>query len=216
MGKGQIFIIIAVVTIVVIVLIKTSLNLISILENKRFVELGLERLEFQNLRKELSKLLQVSYNLTNISTNVNDFMSFAKEAFLNRATILTGIGLTASFTQVTRNIDIPLNVTVMNYLDEDIVSLNLSFNNSQQNFTSFAKSSVLVTNFTFTTQSDVNFSLILNYTATSLNSSENITIPVEINTTKFVGFFDVKISSYRLEQRDKFTETIILNVTRRT
>ena len=102
----------------------------------------------------------------------------------------------------------------MNYLDEDITSLNLTFNNTLQSFTSVGKSSVLVTNFSFNTSANINYSLVLNYSSSSFNSSENITIPVEIATTKFIGFFDIKIVSNRLMQRDKFTEIIVLNSTR--
>lgn len=214
MGKGQIFIIMAMIVIVVMVLLKTSLNLTSILENKRFLELGLENLEFQNLRNEFTKTIQISYNQTNISSNLNNFISFSKDSFLSRATILTAIGLTATFPNVTENITAPLNITVMNYLDEDITSLNLTFNNTLQSFASVGKSSVLVTNFSFNTSANINYSLVLNYSSSSFNSSENITIPVEIATAKFIGFFDIKISSNRLVQRDKFTEIIVLNSTR--
>ncbi len=215
MRKGQIFITIAVITVVVIILIKTSLNLTNVLETKRFLELGLERLEFKNQRSELSRIMQVSYNLTNISENINNFMSFAKDSFSGRATILTGVGLLASLPQVNQGQNTRLNVTFMNYMDEDITSLNLTFNNSQQNFTSVGKSSAFTTSFVFATQSSLNFSLLMNFTTSTTNSTENITIPVELGTSKFVGYFDIKISSNRLEQRDKFTETIILNSTRR-
>jgi len=214
MRKGQIFIIMAIIVIVAMVLLKTSLNLTSILENKRFLELGLENLEFQNLRNEFTKTMQISYNQTNISSNLNNFISFSKDSFLSRATILTAIGLTATFPNVAQNITTPLNITVMNYLDEDITSLNLTFNNTLQSFTSVGKSSVLVTNFSFNTSANINYSLVLNYSSSSFNSSENITIPVEIATTKFIGFFDIKIVSNRLMQRDKFTEIIVLNSTR--
>ena len=215
MAKGQVFIIIAVIIVVVMVLLRISLKLTDVIEEKKFLELGLERLEFQNLRNELFKAMQVSYNQTNISDNINNFISFSKEAFLSRAVILTAVALTASFPQVISNQGTRFNVTVMNYLDEDMASLNLTFNNSQQNFTSVGKSSALATNFTFTTQSNVNFSLIMNFTTASRNATENITIPVEIGKSKFIEFFDIKASSDRLEQRDKFTETIVLNVTRR-
>jgi len=215
MAKGQIFIIIAVIVITVIVVLKTSLNLTNVLESKRFLELGLERLEFQNLRSELVKVMQVSYNQTNISENVNNFMSFAKESFLSRATLFTGIALTAMFPNVTSGANTSLNITVMNYFDDDISSLNLTFNNTQQNFTNMARSSAFTASFVFNTTANINYSLVMRYSAPNVNSTENITIPVEIGKTKFVGFFDVKISSIRSEQRDKFTETVVLNVTHR-
>ena len=215
MGKGQIFITTAVIVIVVLVLIRTSLNLSTVLDNKRFFELGLERQEFQNFRSELTKIMQISYNQSNISDNVNNFFSFAKDSFLGRTTILTGVGATASFHTVIQNQGTRLNVTFMNYLDEDISSINFTFNNTQQNFTSLAKSSVLITNLSFTVCCNVNYSLLIRYAAGSINSTENITIPVELTKSKFTGFFDIKVSSPRLEQRDKFTETITLNDTRR-
>ena len=215
MGKGQIFIIIAVVVVVVLVLLKTSLNLTKVLESKRFLELGLERLEFQNARREMGKIFQVSYNQTNISDNVNSFLSFSKDSFASRATTMNAIGLIAMFPNVSSNIDTPLNVTFYNYFDEDVSVLNLTFNNTKQTFTSVPKSSRLITNFTFRTTADANFSLTMNYTMSSLNGTENVTIPVEIGKTKFIGFFDLRISSSRLEQRDKFTETVTLNLTRK-
>lgn len=219
MAKGQIFIIIAIIMVVALVLIRTSLNLTKILENKRFLELGLERLEFQNIRNEMTKTLQVSYNQSNISDNVNSFMKFAKDSFASRTTTMSGIAVTAMFPNVTLSVGIlvpiPLNVTVLNYFDDDLTNLNLTFNNVKQAFTSVPKSSRVVTNFTFTTGNDVNYSLTMNYTSGSLNGTENITIPVEIGKTKFIGFFDIRISSTRLEQRDKFTEIVTLNSTRK-
>ena len=215
MDKGQIFITMGIIIIVVLALIKTSLNLSKVLDNKRFLELGLERQEFQNLRSELTKIMQISYNQSNISENVNSFFSFAKDSFLSRATILTSVGVTASFPTVTQNQGTRLNVTFMNYLNEDISSMNLTFNNTQQNFTSIGKYSVFITNLSFTVCCNVNYSLIIRYAAGSFNSTENITIPVELAKSKLTGFFDIKISSLRLEQRDKIKETIVLNDTRR-
>lgn len=215
MSKGQVFIIIAIITVVVLVLIRTSLNLADVLESKRFFELGLGRQEFQNIKGEMVKTIQISYNQTNISANVNDFFVFTKQAFLSRSNIFTGIGVIVESPMVFQNTNTRLNVTVMNYLDDDMSSLNLTFNSNQQNFTTVPRSSSLVTNFTFSTASSQNYSLIVAYRVSSVNTTENITIPVEIGTAKLTSFFDIRLSSNRLEQKDKFTQTFLLNNTRK-
>lgn len=215
MSKGQVFIIIAILTVAALILIRTSLNLADVLESKRFLELGLERQEFQNVRNEFTKTIQISYNQTNIPSNVGDFFGFAKQSFLSRTSIFTGVGVIAESPIVLQSVNTRLNVTFMNYLDEDISSLNVTFNSNQQNFTSVPRSSSTVTNFTFSTASSQNYSLLVAYRASSLNSTENITIPVEIGTSKLTSFFDIRMSSIRLEQKDKFTQTIVLNNTRK-
>ena len=79
MAKGQMFIIISIITVVALVLLRTGINLPEVLESKRYLELGLERLEFSNLRSEIRNAININSNQTNITDNVNAFIDLARQ-----------------------------------------------------------------------------------------------------------------------------------------
>lgn len=211
--KGQIYLIIAIVMIITLVLIKNALNLTTILENKRYLESGLERLEFQNLRREVMKAARLSYNQTqNITNNVNDFWKFARNSFAARVVELRGLTVQSQFPTVTASTDTDLNVTVLNALQTNLQQLNLSFSydGSSDNRTDIGDLTTVTTTFTFNTASDVNYTLTVFYKTSEENRTESITIPVEIGKSKYIGFYDIRFSSDRLDQKDRFTETFTL------
>lgn len=212
--KGQMFIIIAVVVISVLVLLKTSLNLVNILENKRYLEAGLERLEFKNAKDELVRSIKISYNQSsNITNNVNDFSKFARNSLSARAMKFTGLLISSIFPNVSGSTQ--MNVTTLNLFEDDLQNLNFTFSydSSTSNFTSVAPLQSVTTSFTFPA-TDANYTLTVYYKTASENATQNITIPVEVGKSKYIGFFDLRLSSNRLEQKDKVTETVVLNETR--
>lgn len=210
--KGQIFLIIAIITIITLMMLRVSLDLNKIMENKRYLESGLERQEFQNVKDEIVKSIVISSkNTSYIASNTNDFAKFARGSLTSRDEELNGFFVHSLFPTVTAGTDTRLNVTVLNILGAEIVTLNLSLNGSSQMFYSIPDSGSVETNFTFTTSSNANYTLTAYYLTAYENKTEEINIPAEIGKSKYVGFFDLRLISSRLEQRDRLTKTYTLS-----
>jgi len=195
----------------ILIMIKVSLSLTEIVEEKRHLELGLERQQFDNVRSEALKAVSIGYDESSDMTNtLEDFLKFARKPLKINAIDLNGLVVSSYFPNVTANVDNTLNVTALNLFGTELRNLTLTFNSLARIFTSIEDGSIVRTNFTFNTGSDVNYTLSVYYLTAYENKTENITIPVEINKSKFVGFFDLRLISSRVEQRDKFTKTYIL------
>ena len=201
--KGQMFLIAAIFIIVILALIKTSFNIYQLLENKRYLESSLEKEEFQNFKEELIKTVEYSiYQKENITRNTEEFIKFAKNSFKSRTIDLNGLAVEAIYPKVYANTNTQLNVTVFNFLGEEIKELNLTFNSSSQTF-SLPDSSSHSVQFLFNTPSDYNYTLFVSFLTSTKNKTEEILIPVEINESKFVGFFDLEILSPRGQLKEK-------------
>lgn len=205
MSKGQLFILTSIIVIIVLVLLKTSLSLVKVLENKRYLEAGLETLELRNIEDEVFKAIQIGYlQKENITGNVNNFTSFVRSSLSTRMIDLNGIFVESIYSNSSQ-----LNTTVLNLLGKQIGFLNLTLNCStpqSQTFSSLDDGMIVKTNFTF--DSYGNYRLRLFYNTSSENKTEDIIISYENGKSKFVGFFDIRFLSSRGDYRDKFTETV--------
>jgi len=208
--KGQVFLILAVIIIVTVVLLKTSLNIASVIETKNYLESGFERMEFQNLRDEIPKVIQISCNQTNIAGNVNDFVRFARNSFSSRAMDLNGILVETVHPTIAASTDTTMNVTIYNFLGNKLKFLNLSLNGTEKTFSEIDDDRILDTTFPINAPSSQNYTLWIFYNTSTANSSQSFTIPIEIGKGKFVGFFDLRLLSSRSENRDNFIETATL------
>lgn len=210
--KGQMFIIIGIIVSIFIIFLKTTIGITSILENKQHLEAILRSLTFQNLKNELTKTIQISYNKTDVFSNVNDFLNFSRRIIQVKDLELDTIAVEAIFPNVSAGIDTQMNVTIYNLLNTKLQNLDLSFSydNSVRNFTNIADNSIVDINFTFNTNSNVNYTLSVFYKSFSSNSTESISIPVEIGKSKLITFFDLKLAGSFGIEREKFTETITL------
>jgi len=207
--KGQMYIIAGIIIVVVLVLLKTSLNLTRIIEDKRSLEYQLEKLEFENLKNEEIYTLEISYTQEkNTSDNIISFTRFARNSFSSRAKELDGVIVCSYINNVTANENTTLNVSVLNILGDTMKSLNLTFNGSTQNFIDVSDNSVAKANFTFNTSTDVNYTLSIVYETSYENDTEEILIPVSVGKSKFVGFFDLRLKNDIGKVREKFTKTI--------
>ena len=208
-SKGQSFIIIALVTILILVMLKTSLNLVRIMENKRYLEAGLERLQFNNIRNELLNSMQPSVANGNVTKTVNEFLKFARSVLFSRGIELKGIFVEATYPTLHASTDTRLNVTVLNMLDYDITSLNMDLNGTVVN-SSIEHMHTVQVNFTINTANDVNYILTVQYTTPQETKTESITIPAKIGKSKFIGFFYLELESDRLKQYDKIEKVVDL------
>lgn len=200
------FIVMSIVIIVLMVMLKSGLNLSKIMENKRYMESGLERLEFQNIRSEMVKTMQICYSQGNMSGCLDDFFKFSKRSLNARAVDLNGYLVKSTYSSPETNSR--LNVTVLNGLGEEMNTLNLTLNSSTQIFKSIQDVSAVETSFTIST--NLNYTLTVFYNTSSENRTETITIPVVSGKGRFITFFDLRMVSNRAELRDKFTETVNL------
>jgi len=207
--KGQFFLISGLIVIIVLLLIKSSLNLAEIIENKRSLEVSLERKEFSNIRDELMNTIELSYN-RNETKNVENYIVYVRQRLKFRAVDLDGIAIESSFTSVTSGSDTGLNVTVMNFLGETISSLNVTFSydGSSQTSSNVVDNTTVKKDFTFSTVSDVNYTLTVNYATSTESKQYSIQIPVEIGKSKFIGFFDLRAKSLRAETKDEFSKVV--------
>lgn len=214
--KGQMYIVAAIIIVSVLALIRTGLSVSQLTENKRALENSLERFEFENFRNELVNSMSINLNSSeNISSDVIRFIDFSKTIFGGKNEKLEGLFVGALYNNVTSNTDERLNITVYNFFDVPLDSINLNFSSnilSNQTFNNIAPNQGVTTNFTFNINANRNFSLHIFY-KNNLESgrTENVTVLAELSKTKFVGFFDIRLTGRLSQQRDLFSQTIDIN-----
>lgn len=210
--KGQMFLIGSIIVVIVLVLIKTSINVADVLEKKKFLEAGLEKREFANLRSEVVKASYNAVNYTqNMTNSTNSFVSFLESKLAGRTVTLDGVTVNSAYGNLTASTSIPLNVTFYNFFDVDVsrLILNLSTDyNLPVNFSSIAAGTTVATQFTLNLASTRNLSLWVFYELPTEKVTANVTIPAEIGKTKFVGYFDLRMVTERGTIRDRFFETV--------
>ncbi len=211
--KGQIFLITSIIIVLALVVLKNSIDVTSVIENKRNLEVGLERLEFENARSELVRTIDYSYNFSgNITGKVDNYLKLAKNSLGSRTTDLDIFGVASIYPNVISGSEARINFTVFNLFGREIDFVNLTFSSTNVSTTlSKLQDGITVNgNSTFTTSVAVNYTLTVFWNTTQGNNTEIIIIPIGIGKSKFIGFFDMTLRSDRLEQRDKITETIDL------
>ncbi len=211
--KGQIFLITSVIVVLTLVLLKNSIDITSVIENKRSLEIGLERLEFENARNELVRTVDYSYNTSrNITGKVDDYLRFARNSFNARTTDFRVLEVAAVHPTVTSGSLTRINFTVFNLMGRELDFVNLTFSatNVSTTLSQLQDGIAVEANSTFSTTAAVNYTLTVFWNTSEGNNTEQIRIPVEVTKSKFTGFFDVQLKSNRLKQRDKVVETIDL------
>jgi len=214
--KGQIFLIIAILFILFFVVLRNGMSLAEILENQKTLEENLDRLEFDNIRLEYINAISTGFNSTiNITNNTVNFTRYVQLVEQSKGLDIKALSVQASFGNVSPSTDITLNITAFNLLGETISYLNLTFTNAtpaaQKTFSSIPDNTTQETFFNFNTGSAVNYTLYISWNTSSRNSSETITIPVDIAQSKYAGFFDFELVGKRSNHRDKFTETVTIS-----
>jgi hypothetical protein len=205
--KGQFFLISALVVVVVLSLIKSSLNLTQIIEKKRSLEVSMERKEFSNIRQGLIKTVEYSYN-KNESEKIENYIVYVRKRLKARAADLSGIAIESNLRDVTEGSLSSLNVTIFNFLGDIIKVLNLSFScDGSSQFSNIPDNSSIKVDFTFIGQ-DENCSLAVNYKTSKEEENYEILIPVEIGKDKFIGFFDLRMRGLIVESRDEFSKVV--------
>jgi len=125
-NKGQMFLITAVIIIVILVLLKTSINLPDILQREKELKSRFEKEFFSNIVDELFKVIDISYHQSNnITNNVFDFGNFTRKKMTERLQTFNFFYVGAI--TPTNQTSTTMNVTVINLLNKNTsVTLNLN------------------------------------------------------------------------------------------
>jgi len=200
------FLILSIVIVVLLVMLKSGLNLTKIMQNQQYMQSGLERMEFQNIKSEMEKTIQICYGQGNMSDCLDDFFKFSRESSKARAVDLSGYIVESSYSYPeTSN---QLNVSVFNGFGTEMNTLNLTLNSSSQIFRSIQDVSSISTTFSVSTGSS--YILTVFYNTSYENKTDTVNIPVSSGKGKFITFFDLKMVSNRVEYRDQLTDTVNL------
>lgn len=209
--KGQMFIIAALIMIVVIIGLKANLSFQNILENERHLAAGFDSQEFSNIRNEMTRVLQLSFNSPlNMTNNLNNFNSFVHDVLSTKSVEFESLLVESFYLNLAAGTDTTLSVTVNNLLGTDMKSLNLTFNGTTQAFL-LPNQNTLTATFTINTQASTNQTLTISYSTYSTSQTETVTIPLTIGSSKYVTFYDIRYISNGGQQSDKFTNAITLS-----
>ncbi len=204
--KGQVFLITAAIIIVILVLLKTGVNLPDILQGEKELKSRFEKKFFSNIVDELVKVIDISYYQSNdISNNVFDFGNFTRKKMTERLQgfefLFVGAMTPASPGSIT------MNVTYINLLNMPI-NATLQLNSSTPvNYSEMTDSTSWTTNYTIT--QGQTYILTIGYNGTY---SENITIRTKVNKSVYVGFFDITFVGSETTYKDKFQKNYTLPV----
>jgi len=196
------FLITAAILIVILILLKTSANLPSIIQQKRELEVKFEREFFIDIVDELVKVIEISYHQSNnITKNVFNFGNFTRRKMTERSMEFQFLYVGC----ITPKVGTTMNVTVVNLLDR-VINATLQLNSSTPaNFSVMVDSSSWDINYTINQGS--NYILTLGYNETY---QENITIQTQPGKSIYVGFFDVTFTGLEDTYKDKFQKSYTL------
>jgi hypothetical protein len=201
-NKGQMFLIMAAVTFIVLILLKNSINLSDILQNKRELEVRFEREYFNNIVNEMTEVLSISYyKPSNITNNVLDFGNFIRRKMKERTQDFNFlyVGL------VTATIDNNMSVKVINLLNKPI-NVTLRLNSSATvNYSEMIDGGSWEIFYSITQGNG--YVITVGYNDTY---RENITINTKINKSVYVGFFDITLSGTETKYNEVFQKSYTL------
>jgi len=202
--KGQFFIIAAIITILILVLIKTNTQIGKIIETKRYVEANLESKELVNVEEQLEKVLSYSFN-KNIFSNAKKFLRYAKLSFFGRGKELKILSIANKYENAVASAANTLEVEILNLLDTTISQLNVSFSydfTQNKTFENVEENETISTTFTFSFTVPDNYTLYVTYLTPSEQKTYSVRIPIE-EGSKFVGYFDIRLEGLVSKNEDE-------------
>ena len=159
------------------------------------------------------KTVDYSYNSSgSITTNVENYLTFARTTLSSRAVELNVFEVAALYPTVTAGNLVRINFTVYNLIGGEIDFVNLTFSatNVSVNATKLRDTTSSTSNSTFTTSAAINYTLTIFWNTTTGNNTETVIIPVDVGKSRLIGFYDIQLKSSKLNQRDKIVKTIDL------
>jgi len=208
--KGQMFIVAALVMIITIVGLKDSLSLQKILENQRHLVSGFDSLEFQNIRSEMTRVVQNSFNSTSgMTDDLNNFNSFVKDSLQTKNIEFDSFLVELYYPVLQPSTNAVVNVTVLNSLGTEMKFLNITFNGTSGTF-ALSNGNILRTSFTINTAVSVNQTMNIFYNTSASSQTETVTVPLTLGSSKYVAFYDIRYINSGGQQSDKFTTVLTL------
>lgn len=206
-NKGQMFLIAAAVTIIVLVLLKNTINISDITQKKSELVSTFEREFFKNTINELVRVIDISYHQpNNIINNVFGFGNFTRKKMTER--LQTFQFLYVSAITPSNSSNAVMNVTFVNLLNKPINATSRLNSSSPVNFSVMVDSSQWSINYSFTQGN--NYILTVGYNDTFV---ENITIQTLVNQSRYFAFFDVTLIGSETTYKDKFQKSYNLGST---
>jgi len=202
--KGQFFIIAAIITILILVLIKTNTQIGKIMETKRYVEANLESKELVNMEEQLEKVLSYSFN-KNIFSNAKKFLRYAKLSFFGKGKELKILSIANKYENAVAGTANTLEVEILNLLGTTISQLNVSFSydfTQNKTFENVEENETIYTTFTFSFTVPENYTLYVTYLTPSEQKTYSVRIPIE-EGSKFVGYFDIRLEGFVSKNEDE-------------
>jgi CRISPR/Cas system-associated exonuclease Cas4 (RecB family) len=200
------FIIAAIIMIVILVILKTGVNIPDIMQKNRELEGKFEHDFFVNVVDELTKTIDISYHQSNnITNNVYDFANFTRKKMTERLQNFQFLYV-SSITPKSSG-SATMNISMINLLNKPI-NVTIQINTSpvlSSNRDNILDKSRWDTNFTITQGN--NYILTVGYNGTY---SENITIQTKVNQPVYIGFFDVALTGSKTTYKDKFQKSYTL------
>jgi hypothetical protein len=200
------FIIAAIIMIVILVILKTGVNIPDIMQKNRELEGKFEHDFFVNVVDELTKTIDISYHQSNnITNNVYDFANFTRKKMTERLQNFQFLYV-SSITPKSSG-SATMNISMINLLNKPI-NVTIQINTSpvlSSNRDNILDKSRWDTNFTITQGN--NYILTVGYNGTY---SENITIQTKVNKSIYVGFFDITLTGSKTTYKDKFQKSYTL------
>jgi len=201
-NKGQMFLITSVIIVVILIILKASVNLPSIIEEKKQLESRFEDEFFTNIANCLLEVTEISYHQSeNLTWNVFDFANFTRKTMNERLLTFDFLYVDA----ITSYSSSKMNVTVVNLLNKPI-NISLSLNDSQSDS---------MNNINDSTSWNANFNINpgSNYILTIFYNNqfeENLTILTKITKNTYSGFFDITLTGSEATYKDKFQKSYTL------
>jgi len=190
--------------ILVLIMLRTNVDISSVIQKKRGLEGRFEKEFFINTANELVKTIEISYHQSNnITKNVHDFANFTKKKMIERSLDFQFLYV-GSITPNSSDTD-TMNVSVINLLNESI-NATLQLNSSTPvNFSEIVNYGRWDMNYSISQGS--NYVLTVGYNGTHV---ENVTIDTKVNQSVYVGFFDITLVGSETIHKDKFQKSYTL------
>ncbi len=195
--KGQSFLIISIIFIIILALIKANINFQKFQEDKSF------GIEFENIKEEMVRSVEFSiYEKENITKNLESFAEFARNSFKRRALDVNSLILEC---MVENN---EANISIKNLLGNEIIFLNISFSydNSFREFENIDDGEKITTVFSFS-NGNANYTLKVFYKTPFSQESEELPVEIEAGKSKFIVFLDITLKSEKAKLRDKILKS---------
>ena len=201
-NKGQMFLISSIIIIVILVILKVSVNLPNVIEEKKEFESRFEKEFFTNIENNLQRVTEISYHQPeNITTNVFDFANFTRKTMNERLSTFNFLYVDA----ITSYSESKMNVTVINLLNKPI-NVSLVLNDSQYDtMDNINDVSSWITNFNINPGDDYILTIFYD------NQFEgNLTVLTKMAKNTYSGFFDVTLIGSEETYKNKFQNSYTL------